>query len=115
MKLNVVRLGPRRIDPFLNGSGKLNFKCTDKMVNGPEVKKKKKEVNFWLHPLLSNSGLCSIQTVCDGRALWDINDSRCDLNKHCFPVFLNPLRLPFCLYEFHVFAEKKKIQFVILF
>lgn len=73
-----------------------------------KLKKKKKEVNFWLHPLLSNSGLCSIQTVCDRRALWDINDSRCDLNKHCFPVFLNPLRLPFCLYEFHVFAEKKK-------
>lgn len=43
MKLNVVRLGPRRIDPFLNMSEKLNFKCTDKIVNGPKVKKKEKK------------------------------------------------------------------------
>lgn len=78
----------------------MNFKLTVKILNSPEVWKKS---TFWLHPLKSNSGSWSLQAACDDRELWDMNDSHRGLDKHCTPVSLNPLRIPFCLYDPHIF------------
>lgn len=73
-----------------------------------------KKVHYWPSPLRSNSGFQSMQAVWDGRALWDMNDFHCDLDKHCGVLVFKSSPAPLLSCESRVFC-RKKVRFVKLF
>lgn len=50
-----------------------------------ESEKRGEIIAFISHPANSGFVFCASCVRCTA-ARWEINDSRCDLNEHCFPV-----------------------------